>query len=79
MRLTTGKPKPCPLDLVVKRGVKSLGRIFSGIPVPVSWTLMARLLFVWVAVRVSSPYLGMAWTALLTRLVRMRLRKALSV
>ena len=38
MRLTTAKPKPCPLDFVVNNGVKSLGLASSGIPIPVSWT-----------------------------------------
>ena len=43
MRLTTAKPKPCPFDFVVKSGVKSLGLTSSGMPTPVSLTVMTML------------------------------------
>ena len=39
-RLTTANPKPCPLDLVVMRGWKIFGFISSGMPTPVSITVM---------------------------------------
>jgi hypothetical protein len=37
-RLTTAKPKPWPLALVVNKGAKVLDFISAGIPFPVSWT-----------------------------------------
>ena len=40
MRLTTGKPKPCPFDFVVNISVNILSWTFLGIPTPVSATDM---------------------------------------
>lgn len=34
------KPVPCPVGLVVKKGWKILSRMDSGIPLPLSWTLI---------------------------------------
>ena len=59
-RLTTDKPNPWPLDLVVIRGVNSLLRTFSGMPSPVSSTVMVALPFLAAAAIVSLPPLGMA-------------------
>ena len=44
-RLLTAKPKPCPLDFVVNNGWKMLGLMSSGIPSPVSLTLIRQLAF----------------------------------
>lgn len=38
--LTTAKPKPCPLDLVVNNGLKSFSFTQSGMPSPVSAMLL---------------------------------------
>ncbi len=77
--LTTARPRPWPLALVVIMGVNSLGLISSGIPMPVSLMVMVVLSFCLLLVIVSLPPLGMAWMALFIRFVRMRLRKVESV
>jgi len=78
-RFTTAKPKPCPLALVVNNGVKSLALTSSGIPSPVSVTVMIALGSIFVADSCSVPPFCMACRALLTRFVRARLRKVGSV
>ena len=35
-RLTTAKPKPCPLDFVVNNGWNNFALALSGVPEPVS-------------------------------------------
>ncbi len=71
-RLTTARPKPCPFALVVNKGWKILGLTASGMPVPVSVTLMRAWLFWCVASMVISPFAEIAWTAFVMRFVRMR-------
>jgi hypothetical protein len=39
-RLTTAKPNPCPFDFVVNSGVNNLSLTSSGIPTPVSETVI---------------------------------------
>jgi hypothetical protein len=41
--LTTGKPKPCPSDFVVNKGVKILSLISSEMPTPLSAMLITAL------------------------------------
>lgn len=71
-RLTTASPKPCPLDFVVKSGVKSLVWISCGMPWPVSLMFMHAWLFWHVADIFRVPPFGMAWTAFWIRLIRAR-------
>ena len=78
-RLTTANPKPWPLALVVTSGVKSLGLISSGMPLPVSDTVMTALLSFLYAVNSRIPPFGIAWIALLMRFVSMRLIRVGSV
>ncbi len=59
-RLTTANPKPCPFALVVNKGWKILGLTASGMPVPVSVTLMMAWLFWCVASMVISPFAEIA-------------------
>ena len=73
-RLLTAKPKPCPLDLVVNRGVKILLLMSSGMPSPESSTVMMHVSFSLVAVMVIFPPLGMACSAFVIRFVSMRFR-----
>jgi hypothetical protein len=37
------KPVPCPVGLVVKKGWKIFSFMFSGIPLPLSATLISKL------------------------------------
>ena len=59
-RLTTAKPKPCPLDFVVNSGVKSLLFTSSGMPSPVSSTLMQACLPLHFAFMFNDPPFAMA-------------------
>ena len=58
--LITGKPKPCPLDFVVNKGVKILSLTSSEMPTPVSATLITALPFWQKASIVSFPSFGIA-------------------
>ena len=74
MRLTTDSPKPWPFDFVVKSGWNSFVFASSGMPTPVSWTVIVAVLPFAVAFMVKFPPSGMAWMAFVIRLPRMRLR-----
>lgn len=71
-RLQTASPNPCPFDLVVTNGVKSFGLTSSGMPIPVSSTVMKQSPPFWKVLMINFPPLGMACKAFVARLVRTR-------
>ena len=60
IRFTTGKPKPWPLALVVNIGVNILLFIASGMPMPVSFTVITTSSTSLHACIVSFPPFGIA-------------------